>query len=235
MVRSRKGGKSSSSGSVKSLASKLGDQLHEAHEAHKDDEVVVSQGGSLPSEMSGTAQLTECKFDVYKSGKYKGEFFFYAHGVCLAPKTFGGIKTQGKLTSIGPEPICETPGRKRETIEDHIAWIYNEMRKLGVDTTELDPDSLEDVAVMLKEEKPIFSFRTWGGPTKKDPTAQVRSEWEGLDEDFVADTDNEVDEDEDDDDDDDDDEEEDEEPAPKRRTTKKTTTKKPTKKTGRRK
>lgn len=199
-------------GSKKSqtLAGKLGNKLEEAHEEHKDDEIRISQGGDLPSGLSGVAKLTECKFDTYSKGKNKGEFFFYAHGVVLTPKSHEGIPVKGKLTKIGPIPMCDTPDwSSKQTFSEHLDDIYNELRKLGVNTNEIDEDDigsdLERIVAELKEEQPVFAFHTWGGPTKEYPDRGVRHDWDGLAEDYE-----EEDEDDDDVEEDEGDEEEEE-------------------------
>lgn len=164
------------------LVSKLGMKARQAVEAHKNDETVISGGGDLPAGIElGIAQLATCKFGVYEKGDMKGEYFFMASGIVISPKKHEGIPVQGLRTTIGPEPICETPNRSRKTVEDHIAWVLNEMRKLGVDTSELTADDLETTAQALQETKPHFRFRTWAGePTKEYPNPRTNHQWSGV-------------------------------------------------------
>lgn len=160
------------------LAAKLGDAGRKAWEAHKNDEVQYGQGGDLPGGIdNGIAQLVECKFGQYKTGDNQGEYFFYAAGTVVKPKEHDGIPIEGLRTSI-MEPMCETPGRSRESIEDHVAWVINEMKKLGVQTEDVSYDDLETTAAALKDSAPYFMFRTWQGEvTKQYPNPRVNHTW----------------------------------------------------------
>jgi hypothetical protein len=168
--------------SKSSLSAKLGSEGRSAYEAHKGDETrLTGGGGDLPPGIdSGIAQLVDCKFDLYKTGDNVGEFFFYAAGIVKQPKKVKDIPVEGLRTNI-METMCVTEGRKRESIEDHLDWVLNEFRKLGVDTTESSFDDLEDVAASLKEAQPHFRFRTWQGePTKEYPNPRVNHDWRGV-------------------------------------------------------
>lgn len=172
------------------LFQKLGSRLATAHNKHKDDETTFAGGGELPAGIeNGIAQLVECKFDQFKQGDLKGEYFFYAAGIVVSPVAMpDGLKVAGLRTSI-MEPLCDTPNRSRATMDDHLGWIYNELRKLGVATTDIDPSNLETIAAALKEAQPHFSFRTWKGePTKEYPNPRVNHQWGGLRE-FNSETD----------------------------------------------
>lgn len=150
--------------SKSSLAAKYGTKAQQAFEAHKNDETVYGAGAELPSGIeAGIAQLTECKFDLYKEGDMKGEYFFLAAGIVKEPKEVDGIPIEGLRTQIGPEPMCDTPNRSRKTMDDHFQWVLNELRKLGVNTKEVDLDNLEATCAGLKEAAPHFMFRTWKG------------------------------------------------------------------------
>lgn len=164
------------------LAAKLGDKGRKAFDRHKADETNYGAGADLPAGIeAGIAQLVDCKFDTYKRGDNQGELYFYAAGVVKEPETFNGQHIAGLRTQIGPEPLCETPRRSRQTVEDHIDWILNEFRKLGVDTSEHDLDDLEDVAAALVEDKPHFRFRTWQGQaTEQFPNPRVNHDWRGA-------------------------------------------------------
>lgn len=168
------------------LMQKLGNRLKTAHAKHANDETTFSGGGELPAGIeNGVAQLVECKFGTYEKGDNQGEFYFYAAGIVVSPVAMpDGLKVAGLRTSI-MEPLCDTPTRSRATFDDHLAWIYNELRKLGVNTAELDPSNLEAVAEALKQAKPYFSFRTWKGQKAtegpyKDQEPRVQHQWNGL-------------------------------------------------------
>jgi hypothetical protein len=164
-----------------SLLSKVANVLREAHDAHKDDETVLGGGGSLPNGIeNGVAQLVDIYFKEYEKGDMKGEIFFYAAGIVKAPSHQDGIPIVGLRTSI-MEPLCDTPGRSRKTVEDHWAWILNELRKLGLDTSEIEFDTVEDAVAALKEAGPHFRFRTWQGePTAEYPNPRVNEQWRGV-------------------------------------------------------
>jgi len=166
------------------LAGKLGDKGRKAVKSHAKDEVKLSAGGDLPGGIEGgIAQIVECKFDVFKKGDNVGEYFFLAAGTVVEPASHNGIPLVGLRTQIGPEPVCDTPQSKgkKQTLEDHIEWILNELRKLGVDTNGVGIESLEDVVAVVKEEAPFFRFRTWQGEaTKEYPNPRVNHDWRGA-------------------------------------------------------
>ena len=165
------------------LAAKLGESGREAFETHKGDETVYSGGGELPAGIEGgIAQLVDCKFGVYEKGDNKGQYYFYASGVVLEPKTHGGVRVEGMRTKLGPEPLCDTPQKKsRPTLADHFKWVLNEMRKLGVDTKGVGYEDVETVAAALKESGPYFRFRTWkGDPTPEYPNPRTNEIWNGV-------------------------------------------------------
>lgn len=164
------------------LAAKLGNKLKQAHEAHKNDETKLSGGGDLPEGIdAGIAQIVDCKFDTYKSGDNVGEYYFYARAIVVEPKEIRGIPIEGLATQLGPEPICDTPSRSRKTTEDHLAWVLNEFRKLGVDTKAISADDYETVAAGIKEAAPYIRFRTWKGEaTTEFPNPRVNHDWRGI-------------------------------------------------------
>lgn len=166
--------------------SKYKSRVQKAHQQSAGKETDYSSNGELPSGINdGVAKLVDVKFGVYQSGDNKGETFFMARAVCVAPETYNGVKCVGKSTMI-MEALCDTPRSKaRPTLEDHIDWMYNELRKLGVDTEEIDPEDLEVVFKDLIEASLYISFETWGGGTYKDQQgverkSSVRHNWNGL-------------------------------------------------------
>lgn len=175
---------------------KMKQQLVQAHNEHKDDDTEFGAFGDIPAGINGgVAQLTECKIGQYaadvQNKELLGQYFFYAHGTILGPKTFTDpdskmtVRLEGKLTKIGPEPLCETPSAKgkRKTFSDHLGWVYNELRKLGIDTATMDPAQLEAVCEELKkpENAPVFTFRTWkGNATQEFPNPRTNHDWEGV-------------------------------------------------------
>ena len=212
-----------------------GAKYNKAIKKHRADETKMPGGGDLPPGIeNGIAQLTECKFGTYEKGDMKGEPFFRAAGIVVAPEEIslgksGMMKVQGLRTSIGPEPICDTPNRSRKTIDEHFDWVLNELRKLGAETEEVESgEEVEALAQELKESGVYFRFRTWQGEaTKQYPNPRVNHVWggvaEGFDEDIPDDVDDDTDDDEepeedeeleDDEEDEEDEEDEDEDEEP---------------------
>jgi hypothetical protein len=173
------------------LFAKLGDRLKQAHEQHKNDETTFSNFSDLPAGIEGgIAKLSDCRFSQYKEGDNKGQYFFMARAIVVHPKRFvdkDGIEhdVQGKATQIGPEPLCDTPTRTRKTVADHVAWVLNELRKLGVDTRQLTSDQYEAAAAAIKAQGPGVKFRTWKGQAQTSgPYAgqepRTQHQWDGT-------------------------------------------------------
>jgi hypothetical protein len=179
--------------STSKIAAKYGERAQQAFLDAKDKEVELSGFSSLPGGITGgVAELRVCEFGEFKTGDNQGEMFFMAQGVVLAPEThtYKDAKTgqtvtvgvAGKRTRIGPEALCDTPGKTRATTEEHVAWIINELKKLGGDFSGSDDvEELETVAAALAEMKPTFNFSTrTGRATAEYPNPRVFEEWEGI-------------------------------------------------------
>lgn len=142
------------------LAAKLGDKGRKAFDAHKADEVKFSGGGDLPAGVTGVAKIVKCGFGQYKEGKHKGEYFYMASAVVVEPKEYKGMRT-----SIGPEPMCETPERTgktaRKSVEDHMAFVINEFKKLGIETDDLSYEDFEPTAATIQDAGIHTRFRTY--------------------------------------------------------------------------
>lgn len=154
---------------------------------HANDKTEMSANmGELPSGIeNGVAKLTAFKFGEYERGKFQGKRFFMAMGNVVSPRKMvidgDPFPIEGMMTRIGPEPLCDTPDRKRKTTGDHVAWMLNELRKLGLDTSNLSTqEELEEACNVLVEEGVYFRFRTWGGPTESDPNATTQHTWNGA-------------------------------------------------------
>lgn len=165
---------------------KHGDRMRKAFDAHKGDETEYSNFGDLPAGVEGVAQLVECRLTQVKEGKKNaGEWLFYAAGAVKQPAEFEGQRLFGRRTSITC-PLYDTPDRQgRKTLEEHLAWVTNELRKLGVDTAEMDVEELPDTLAAVKEAAPHFRFRTWKGDKQtqgryKDQEPRVQHFWEGI-------------------------------------------------------
>lgn len=160
------------------LMAKYGSKLQQAAVAHADDPVDYGFQPVPAGITRGIAQLVECKFDVYKTGKTAGEYYFRAAGVVIEPKTVmkgaNEITVEGMQTSI-MEPVCDTTtadGKKTTTIEEHVSKIQNEMKKLG--GPGFDVTDLESAAAMLKEAAPYFYFSTTVKAGTNNPDGTVK-------------------------------------------------------------
>jgi hypothetical protein len=163
------------------LKKKLGGKLDKALKSVRGNETKFDTGGSLPAGIeNGIAQLVDIKFDTYKKGDNQGEVFFYAAGVVLAPTSHEGRPIQGLRTSI-IEPMHDTPNRSRKTLQDHLDWVCNQLRLLGVETADMEADDLELAVEALKAAKPTFRFRTWmSEKTKEFPNPRLNEVWQGV-------------------------------------------------------
>lgn len=147
----------------KVLGKHLG-KLKAAHDAHKGDDIQMGNVGLPAGIENGVAQLVDCKFGEYEKGNDKGKLYFYAAGIVKSPSTYDGIRIEGLRTQIS-EPLFDTPQRSRQSVDEHYAWVLNELKKLGgADCLDgVDADGMEDFVASLKEAAPCFRFRTWKG------------------------------------------------------------------------
>lgn len=168
------------------LLAKYGDRLAKAHEQNKTNEVVFDGFGDLPAGMSGIAQLSDCRFLQIAQGKDNaGEYMFFARGIVMEPEEFtddkGNTHRVAGLGTMISEPLFDTPKRSRQSINEHVAWIYNELGKLGVNMQNVQLKDLEGVVAALKQGKPFFRFRTWiGEPSAEYPNPRVNHVWNGV-------------------------------------------------------
>jgi len=173
------------------VAKKAKSNLDSALRGHAGDETTLSNIGDIPSGIeNGIAQLTSIKFGTYESGDMEGEKFFMAGGTVIQPSevTVDGTKMPiaGMRTQLGPEPLCDTPKRKKVTTDDHVNWMLNQLRLLGLDTSFLEESEnaevdLEEACETLVETAPQFRFRTWASkPTKDYPNPNTNHTWKGV-------------------------------------------------------
>lgn len=167
------------------LAARLGEAGRKAVENHKNDDTRLTGGGDLPAGIeNGVAQLVQCYFKQYEKGDNVGKDFFYAAGIVKLPTEHEGVPVEGQRT-WKREPLYATPTFTRKTVEDHLDWVLNQLRLLGVDTTEVGVGDLEDVVAALEQEQPHFRFRTWKGAKQTEgPFAgrepRVQHDWRGA-------------------------------------------------------
>lgn len=176
------------------LNDKYGKRLMKAHNESKDKQTEFGSFSDLPPGINnGIARLVDCRIGTYEKGDNEGENFFYAAGIVVSPKSHNGEIVKSGRTSI-MEPLCDTPGRSREDFEAHLDWVYNELRKLGMDTSDLEATTYEELIAELSERMEelkgdpedestwtYFKFRTWQGkPTPQYPDPRTNHTWNGA-------------------------------------------------------
>ncbi len=185
------------------LMAKLKNKGAAAHKKLKSKPVQEDTSATLPSGIeNGIAQLVECRFGEFKSGANKGEVFIYMAGVVVSPDDHEGTPIKGLRTQFGPHPLCDTTYQGETTsFQDNYDVALNELKKLGIDCEEIEFEDLPEVFDALKESKPFFRFRTWGGgewtpPGQAKPVkTRVKHVWQGIKglEDYTAEDDEQVD------------------------------------------
>jgi hypothetical protein len=178
------------SSKVSGIFSRYGPKAVEAFNKHKGDETEYGNFGDLPPGIDGgIAQLVDCRVLEIKEGKQNsGELMFFARGVVVEPeevedpRTGLVVRIKNRNTTIS-EPLFHTPGRSRETFEDHMAYVLNQLRKLGLPTEDIAATDEEFNAQLdtLRESAPFFRFRTWQGQKSEQyPDPKVNHTWEGT-------------------------------------------------------
>lgn len=118
------------------MAGALGAKWSDAHNKVKDNPV-ESRGSDCPPGVSGIARLTHMHFSESKDNP--GKFSFYAAGAVVAigqkPPHLPDKAIINSRTWIS-EPLYDTPSRSRKNLQDHIAWVYNEIKKFGPEAEE---------------------------------------------------------------------------------------------------
>lgn len=160
----------------------------QAHKKHKNDETIINQGMDLPAGIeNGVAKLVEAGvFDYKKEAKYSGEIYVRIAGVVRRPVEYDSVKCKGRRVSV-MIGLHDTPSK---TFDDQWGVLLNDLRKLGVDTSSMSYDDLEETLADLEAEAPYFRFRTWKGtPTKQYPNPRTNTELGKRDDDFEDDED----------------------------------------------
>lgn len=175
-----------------SLFKKLGAKLTSAVKKHAHDEINYGRVDLPPGIKGGVARLTKCYFKQYENGDNAGEYYLRAEGVVVKPKNVltasGDMKVEGLVTSI-MMPVCATTNSqgKETSLEENVAKMTNELKKLGADADEMaeSPENLEAIAEALQEAGPYFRFSTSAGKaTKEYPNPRTWENWNGVIEDF---------------------------------------------------
>jgi hypothetical protein len=178
------------SSKVSGIFSRYGSKAVEAFNRHKGDETEYGNFGDLPPGIdSGIAQLVDCRVLEIKEGKQNaGELMFFARGIVVEPeevedpRTGLVVRIKNRNTTLS-EPLFHTPGRARQTFEQHMQHILNQLRKLGLSTEDIAATDEEFNAQLatLKDSAPFFRFNTWMGPKSEQyPNPRVNHRWEGT-------------------------------------------------------
>lgn len=170
------------------LVAKYGERGRQAVQNHAGDATdygFIRLPGGINN---GVARIARVYFDEYKKQYLPGEMFMRAVGVVVSPETVEvdgqDVPVRGLQTSI-MIPVCDVPGtgtRAGVSMDENIAQIMNEYRKLGFDTTNSSLETLEDDAALIQESAPYFRFSTsWGKDrvTGKEDRSKVWENWYG--------------------------------------------------------
>lgn len=166
----------------KTTKSKL--KTNNPYAAHAQDKTDFGFIEMPPGITGGVAQVTKCYFGTYKKGENEGERYFMAIATGIEPVTApNGAQARGATIQL-MEPICETTTRAGKTTpeDDHVASVMNEIRKMGVDTSEVSCfEDLEELAQAVQDAAPYVRFATsQGEPTKEFPDPRIWHNWNGL-------------------------------------------------------
>src|SRR5690606_26878974 len=123
-----------------------------AFNKHKEDETDYGAAGNLPAGIEGgIARLSKIEVKEFQTGKLKGKPYMSFTGVVVSPQKFTDsdgnvLDIAGAQTRLMPIPLCNTPDRqKKKSLDDHVADVLNELRKLGVDTAGMDAEDIDAV------------------------------------------------------------------------------------------
>lgn len=160
---------------------KHGKKLQQAHSKHKDDATTYGPREVPVGIKNGIAKLLTVSIAQYKQGDLKDEYYIRFTASVVEPKVHNDIACEGIQFSL-MEPLCDTPkSEKNPTFEHHIANVYNELRKLGVDTSTMEPSDLEETIADLEAVGPYFTFDSWAGkPTEQYPNPRTNINWNGI-------------------------------------------------------
>lgn len=160
------------------LMKELGQEFVKAHEQSKNVKAKTSNRSELPSGLRGIAQLNDIAIKKISQGKDAGKVMFYADATILDPVEYQGIPVKGRRTQIS-EPLYATPTRKRKTIKDHLDFVYEHLKMLGVPVEKLKPSEIETAIAALKAKKAnvFIAFRTWKPPEATEGNYAGREPW----------------------------------------------------------
>lgn len=153
------------------LMAKYAGRAQKAAQAHAADPTDYGNMRVPPGITNGTARLTRISEGEYKTGPNKGKLFWMFEGSIVTPKSVivngQEVPCEGLFTRVTiPADDTVDGNGKPVPVEEHIANIQNEMRKLlassGMSDAEIatfvaDVDGCRDY---LNKHKPPFRFST---------------------------------------------------------------------------
>jgi len=141
----------------------------QAHKTYKAAPVEMPKqgGGEIPAGIeNGVAKLVALEMKEYgKETRNPGKPFVFLSGVCMEPDNVKGQRCKGlrvnKRFDLFQKENKE--GEVYQTFEEGWKKFLNELKKLGVDTSETDPEEIVegDILSDLVEEGIHFKFSTW--------------------------------------------------------------------------
>lgn len=121
---------------MSSFARKLGTRVAEANAAHVDKPIDAGNRRLPAGIRDGIARLSTMYTKDYEDGEWKGQTFFRASAVVVAPAEHRGERVTGLITSV-VIPLCDQPTRegsqrKERTFLDNWFHFQNLFKLLGV-------------------------------------------------------------------------------------------------------
>jgi hypothetical protein len=177
------------------LMARYGQRLDDAVRAHAQDETSLGGFTRLPGGITnGIAQLQGVKFDTYKTGKTKGEWYCQFEAVVVSPEEV--VTPSGPVRVAGVQfrknmAVCDTAKQDgtQVPLEDNIAAVLNQMRLLAdppgtpIDqsfTSGAGGEDLERLGEILAETAPFFNFSTRETPARDNFPARTWEDWGAM-------------------------------------------------------
>lgn len=189
----------SQSSLAKKLAQKLGQQLTQAHQKHKDAPVETSGARLPPGIKNGLAQLSKAYISVYKEGENKGKDFFRASAIVKSPKSVIIDGREHKAEGLVTQHVIklfDIPAKgNKAAISFDEQWFefQNFFKWFGILAPEAtDPSEIMEYYVaamkLITDKSPgndppyiTFETRSWTPPARpgEPPNTFIFEEWTG--------------------------------------------------------
>lgn len=159
-----------------SPAAEIAKKLSGSFNKTKSNETKVFSG-NLPGGINGgLAEFGGGKLDYYKEGLNKSKPYMSLFGIVRAPKEHVGMQTR-----IRVDLFAKGQGDKSKSEEEMVDIALNELRKLGIDTSALNPEDWQDAIDSKAKEGVVFRFSTsQSAPTKQYPNPRIWENWNGT-------------------------------------------------------